>query len=79
LEKHHHISIIDFKTTEHQTKFVQFTGYDANQEKKFTAEVKFVGGVPYGDIIHPDRSTLSSECRDFIREQLLHKYNTGQF
>jgi hypothetical protein len=78
-EHHHVISVIDFKNTEHNTIFVQFTGYDAVLGKEFRGEVKYVGGMPYGDLIHPERSTLSSECRQFVRTMLLNKYNAGEF
>jgi hypothetical protein len=73
------VSIIDFQLTEHQSIFVQFNGYDATIDKKFTGEVKFLGGRPYGDIIHPERSSLSSECREYVRMVLLDKYERGEF
>ncbi|WP_332699242.1 hypothetical protein [Halalkalibacter lacteus] len=76
---HHVLSVIDFKSTEHNTTFVKFTGYDAVLGKKFEGEVKFVGGLPFGDLIHPQRSSLSSECRQFVRVMLLNKYNAGEF
>ncbi|ADC51530.1 hypothetical protein BpOF4_17445 [Alkalihalophilus pseudofirmus OF4] len=75
----HIVSIMDFQLTEHQSIFVQFNGYDAIIEKKFTGEVKFLGGRPYGDIIHPERSSLSSECREYVRMVLLDKYERGEF
>ncbi|MFC0560542.1 hypothetical protein [Halalkalibacter alkalisediminis] len=78
-EHRHTLSVIDFETTEHQTTFVKFTGYDAVLGKKFEGEVKFVGGRPYGDIVHPEKSSLSSKCIEFVREMLLNKYNEGEF
>lgn len=79
-EKHHHIlSVIDFKTTEHKTTFVKVSGYDAVLEKEFEGEVKFLNGTPYGDLIHSQRSSLSPECRQFVHENLLNKYNEGKF
>ncbi|WP_100371697.1 hypothetical protein [Bacillus sp. FJAT-45037] len=79
-QKHYHkISIIDFQRTEHQSIFVHFNGYDATVEKKFTGEVKFLGGKPYGDIIHPERSSLSTECREYVRKMLLEKYEREEF
>lgn len=79
-EKHHHIlSVIDFEITEHKTTFVKVVGYDAVLEKKFEGEVKFLNGIPYGDLIHYQRSSLSPECRQFVQENLLNKYNDGKF
>ncbi|WP_433958327.1 hypothetical protein [Cytobacillus horneckiae] len=78
-ENHHMLNIIDFTSTAHHTIFVKVTGYDAVIEREFTGEVKFVGGRPYGDIIHPQRTHLSFECRQFVQELLLKKYNEGAF
>ncbi|WP_227937585.1 hypothetical protein [Alkalihalobacillus deserti] len=79
LEHHHALRVIDFATTEHHTSFVKFNGYDAVLGEKFEGEVKFVGGMPFGDVINPERSSLSFECREFVREILLNKYNAGEF
>ncbi|MGG0892789.1 hypothetical protein [Cytobacillus horneckiae] len=70
-ENHHMLNIIDFTSTAHHTIFVKVTGYDAVIAREFTGEVKFVGGRPYGDIIHPQRTHLSFECRQFVQELLL--------
>lgn len=78
-ENHHMLNIIDFTSTAHHTVFVKVTGYDAVIKREFTGEVKFVGGRPYGDIIHPQRTHLSFECRQFVQELLLKKYNEGAF
>ncbi|MFC0471417.1 hypothetical protein ACFFHM_13185 [Halalkalibacter kiskunsagensis] len=78
-EHDHVLRVIDFKKTEHNTIFVKFTGFDAVFGKDLEGEVKFVAGMPFGDLIHPQRSSLSSECRQFVREMLLNKYNAGEF
>ena len=79
-EKHNHVlNVIDFKTTEHNTVFVKVAGYDAVLGKEFEGEVKFVSGMPYGDLIHLQRSTLSPECRQFVRGNLLNRHNAGEF
>ncbi|WP_394239110.1 hypothetical protein [Niallia oryzisoli] len=79
-EKHNHVlTIIDFITTQHNTTFVKLSGYDASFGKAFEGEVKFVGGRPFGDLIHPERSSLSPECRDFVRDRLLNRYSAGEF
>ncbi|MBP3951600.1 hypothetical protein [Bacillus suaedae] len=74
----HSLTIVDFTITEHQTIFVQFSCYDAVLNKVVKGEVKFIGGVPYGDILHPDRSILSMECREVVKEQLVTKYQSGE-
>ena len=79
-EKQHHIvSIIDFKSTGFNTVFVKVNGYDAELGQKFEGEVKFMDGMPFGDLIHPQRSSLSSSCRHAVRGYLLNKYNDGEF
>lgn len=79
-EKHHHaLNIIDFKITELKATFVKVTGYDAILGREFEGGVKFVGGIPYGDLIHPQRSFLSPECRQYVRGNLLNKYTVGEF
>ena len=75
----HTLSVIDFIKTEHNSIFVSLTGYDAVLRENFEGEVKFLGGMPFGDIIHQERTTLSPECREYIRELLLQKYNAGEF
>lgn len=74
----HTLSVIDFIRTENNATFVKFTGYDAVLGKGFEGEVKFLGGMPFGDIIHLDRTYLSSECRQYVRGALIKKYNDGE-
>ncbi|WP_338450111.1 hypothetical protein R4Z09_28945 [Niallia oryzisoli] len=79
-EKRNHIlNIIDFKKTQHNTIFVKVAGYDAILGEEFEGEVKFVGGMPFGDLIHLQRSSLSSECRQFVQGNLLNRYSSGDF
>ncbi|MFV8828249.1 hypothetical protein [Alkalihalobacterium sp. APHAB7] len=75
----HGLSITDYQSTQHNTTFVIFSVYDNVLGKSFEGEVKFLGGRPFGDIIHEDRSPLSSECRQFVEEALLEKYNNMEF
>lgn len=75
----HFVNVIDFRTTSYKTTFVKFEGYDGELERRFEGEVRFVDGVPFGDIIHPERSPLSSSCREFVQGRLVNKYNTGEF
>ncbi|MCE4049386.1 MULTISPECIES: hypothetical protein [Bacillaceae] len=77
--RHHELTIIDFEKTGQQTIFVKLAGFDANLEKNFAGEVKFVGAMPYGDLIHAKRSFLSAECREYIQSLLVDKYSSGAF
>ncbi|WP_216830804.1 hypothetical protein [Alkalihalobacterium elongatum] len=80
MSQHKHVlSITDFQDTQHNTTFVIFSVYDDILGKYFEGEVKFLGGRPYGDIIHEERSSLSTECRQFVQETLLEKYNNMEF
>ncbi|MGE6377080.1 hypothetical protein [Peribacillus muralis] len=75
----HELKVIDFVKTGHHTCFVKVSGFDAELGKNFEGEVKFVRDVPYGDLIHPDRSPLSGSCREFVRSDLIYRHNQGQF
>ena len=78
--KHHHtVSIIDFNSSDSKTVFVKVNGFDAELGKEFEGEVKFVDGMPFGDLIHPQKSPLSSTCRHTVRSYLINKYNDGEF
>jgi len=77
--RHHELTILDYEKTGHQTIFVKLAGFDAILEKNFAGEVKFVGAIPYGDLIHAKRSFLSSECREYIQSLLMDKYSSGTF
>lgn len=79
VEHHHTVSVIDFWLTEHKTIFVKVEGYDSELGIKFEGEVKFLDGMPFGDLIHPQRSSLSSSCRQFVRGILINKYRNGEF
>lgn len=80
VEKYRHsINVIDFRTTSYKTTFVKFEVYDAEVGKRFNGDVRFVDGMPFGDVIHPQKSPLSSSCRELVRERLLNKYNEGEF
>lgn len=75
----HFIQVIDFIFIHSNSIFVKITGYDAILGKEFEGEVKFLNGMPFGDLIHSERSSLSPECREFVRENLLRKYLQGHF
>ena len=78
-KQNHVLHVIDFIPTNLNTIFMKIAGYDAVLEKTFEGEVKFLNGMPFGDLIHSQRSSLSPECREFVRKNLLNRYNDGQF
>ena len=78
-QQKHVLTVLDFIPTNQQSIFVKIAGYDALLEKTFEGEVKFLNGAPFGDLIHAERSSLSPECREFVREELVMRYTKGQF
>ncbi|MFF2288251.1 hypothetical protein [Peribacillus butanolivorans] len=78
-EHNHMLTIIDFMKTGHKTYFVKIVGFDADAGREFEGEIKFVQNMPFGDLIHPQRSHLSTTCREFVRENLINRYDSGQF
>ncbi|MFJ5625343.1 hypothetical protein ACIQD3_22190 [Peribacillus loiseleuriae] len=75
----HILSVIDFMNTDHKTLFVKVMGYDASFGIEFNGEIKFLNGMPFGDLIHEQRSFVSPDCRQYIRKNLLNMYNAGKF
>lgn len=71
--------IVDFANNGPQTCFVKFSGYDDEVKIEFTGMVRFVGELPYGDVIHPTKSELSNSCREFLKNYLIEQYKRGQF
>ncbi|MBK3495164.1 hypothetical protein JFL43_09910 [Viridibacillus sp. YIM B01967] len=75
----HKVVIIDFIHNGPQTCFVKFSGFDGDNNNEYEGMVRFVGEMPYGDIIHPTKSELSNDCREFLKDYLLDKYQLGEF
>lgn len=75
----HSVTIIDSILTENNTLFVKIKGYDSNGNRPFEGEIKFIGGRPYGDLVHHKRSSLSPECRDYVIETLMSKFLREEF
>ncbi|MGM9928108.1 MAG: hypothetical protein ACI35P_09180 [Bacillus sp. (in: firmicutes)] len=75
----HMLRIIDFNNIHHHSIYVKVIAYDAESGKEFKDEIRFLDGMIYGDLVHPQRSPLSPGCREYVRELLLHKYNNGDF
>lgn len=73
------VTILDSIKTEYNTLFVKLKGYDSNGEGPFEGEIKFIGGRPFGDLLHHKRSTLSPDCREYVIDKLMSKYIREEF
>lgn len=78
-DHHHVVNIVNFERVDHQRLFVEVAGYDAEIGKEFKGLIKFVDGMPFGDLIHVQRSSLSPGCRSTVRSYLMREYADGQF
>lgn len=58
----HHIAIIDY-TEQRDSIYVDVEVFDATQNERFRAELRFLGDLLYGDLVHAERSPLTEECR----------------
>lgn len=74
----HYINVIDFAWNG-TTLFIEFNGYDAEKDDRFSGMVRVVGGTPYGDIIHPTRSSLSESCRAYVTQHLTERIARHDF
>ncbi|WP_010287667.1 hypothetical protein [Kurthia massiliensis] len=74
----HYMNVIDFAWNG-QTLFIEFNGYDAEKDTRFNGMVRVVSGTPYGDMIHPSRSSLSEACRQYVVETLEARIARGDF
>ncbi len=71
-------SILDY-VKNGQTVFVTFQVRDVAQSTTHKGMVRIVGNIPYGDIIHPKKTTLSEACRQFVYESLEKKIKAHTF
>ena len=74
----HYMNVIDFAWNG-TTLFIEFNGYDAEKDERFNGMVRVVSGIPYGDIIHPTRSTLSVSCREYVTQHLTERIARRDF
>ena len=76
---HHSVTVLDFEKVNAKVCFVKVEGYDAELGREFEGVIKLLNGIPFGDLIHPTRSKLSSDCRTTVRGYILNKYANGDF
>lgn len=75
----HHFNTVDFDWAGQTALFVKVSGFDAETGENFEGVVKFVGGRPYGDLVHNQRSFLSASCREELYAYLLKRYEKNEF
>lgn len=68
----HQIAIIDY-TEQKDSVYMDVEVFDAAKNKRFRAELRFLGDLLYGDLIHAERSPLTEECR-MQTEAYIRKY-----
>ncbi len=56
------VTVIDY-TKMGNSIYVNLEVFDAVQNKMFAEEVRFLGDLLYGDILHARRSPLTDNCR----------------
>lgn len=56
------ISVMDF-TEQGSSIYIKLEVFDAGQDRLFAEEVRFLGDLLYGDLLHPGRSPLTDDCR----------------
>ena len=61
----HRISLIDF-VERGSSLYIQLAVYDADIEREFREEVRFLGELLYGEFVHPQHSPLSEGCREYV-------------
>lgn len=75
----HTLMIIDFVKITERSSHVKITGFDAVSQQEYEGEVRFMDNLLYGDIIHPTRSFLSPDCRQYVWGRLMEKHEAGDF
>lgn len=76
---HHLVRVLDFNNIHQQSIYVKVMVFDAETGKEYSDEIRFLSGMLYGDLVHQDRSPLSPDCREYVKETLIRKYENGDF
>ncbi|HWI47328.1 MAG TPA: hypothetical protein VNU45_03765 [Rummeliibacillus sp.] len=75
----HKVVILDYSFHGSITCFIKVQGYDGLNDQPFDGMIRMVDGVPYGDLIKEEKSSLSSNCIQFIKAYIYDKYEKGFF
>ena len=78
-KENHLVRILDFNNIHQHSIYVKVLVYDDDTGKEYSDEIRFLNGMLYGDLVHTERSPLSLECRSYVQEVLLSKYEDGYF
>lgn len=70
----HQISIIDY-AERGSSLYIQLNVRDAETEKQFRDEVRFLDDLLYGELVHPEKSPLSESCRKAVIAYLKNHFN----
>ncbi|MBB5181340.1 hypothetical protein HNQ44_002805 [Planomicrobium koreense] len=70
----HMVSLIDF-VARGSSLYIQLSVYDAETGREFREEVRFLGDLLYGELVHPERSPLSDGCRQYTITYLKDRFN----
>jgi hypothetical protein len=70
----HQISIIDY-AERGSSLYIQLDVLDAQTEKRFREEVRFLDDLLYGELVHPEKSPLSESCRMAVIAYLKNHFN----
>jgi hypothetical protein len=71
--------IVDYEWTGQHSLVVKAAGFDAEKGKAFEEVIKFLRGRPFGDSIHPQKSSLSAACRKGLYAYITKKFNDKEF
>ncbi len=70
----HAISLIDY-VERGSALYIQLAVYDAETERHFQEEVRFLDDLLYGEFVHPQHSPLSDACRCHVITYLKDRFN----
>lgn len=74
MSKEHLISLIDY-VEQGSSLYIQLAVYDAETERHFREEVRFLDELLYGEFVHPQHSPLSDACRHRVINYLKDRFN----
>ncbi len=75
----HEVMILDYSFHGPITCFIKIQGYDMQYKQSFEGLIRMVDGIPYGDLLITDKSGLSLECIQFIKDYIRERYDNGYF
>lgn len=74
MSSEHSVSLIDY-VERGNSLYIQLTVYDAETERHYREEVRFLGDLLYGEFVHQQHSPLSDACRRHVIVYLKDRFN----